>query len=191
MLSGSDANRSRIPYICDLGFEVAIAVKDLNSLVCRVRHIDIALRIHGDSVNRVELARAVSSRSPGLNELSILIKLGGSRIAKTVGNIDVPGGIPRDVGGALENIALCAGSRNRALRRWVFAATSGRGSCAGASLRASRTVQRHSRNPLRLSLPSEQHLHLSIGIELDHHARHLVHDPYVVLRINAYLLRND
>jgi hypothetical protein len=33
-------------------------------------------------------------------------------------------------------------------------------------------------------------LNAAIGIELDHHAGHLIHDPDIVLRIDADLLRN-
>ena len=51
--------------------------------------------------------------------------------------------------------------------------------------------ERRSRDPLGLRLATQQQLNLPIRVELDHHARHLIDNPDVVLRIDAHLLSNE
>src|ERR1019366_926707 len=46
------------------------------------------------------------------------------------------------------------------------------------------------RNPLRLGLTAQQQLYAPGRIEFNHHARHLIHHPDVVLRIDPHLLRH-
>jgi len=60
----------------------------LNSLISTVSHINIALRINRYAVNRVELTLGVSSRTPGFDELAVLVKLGHPGIAIAIGDID-------------------------------------------------------------------------------------------------------
>src|SRR5579864_4120374 len=53
--SWRDANRRGSTHIGDLRLERAIPIEDLNSLIPTIGNVHVALRIDGDSVNRVEL----------------------------------------------------------------------------------------------------------------------------------------
>src|SRR3954469_5014280 len=108
MRSGRDANRRRTPHVDDLTLEGSLAIEDLYSLVPGVGRVDVALRIEGDPAQRVELAVRRSPCAPRLDEFAVLVKPGDAGIPVAIGYIDVPGGIPGDVGRPLKNVALSA-----------------------------------------------------------------------------------
>src|SRR5580704_4069937 len=106
MRAGGNTNRGGISDIGDLSPYISVAIEDLNSFVPAIGDIHIAFRIDCDSVRRVELPRIGSSRSPGFDELAMLIELRDSGVAETVGDIDVPRRVPRHVGRPLKHVAL-------------------------------------------------------------------------------------
>src|ERR1700733_1858220 len=160
-------------------------------------------------MRRIELARIRSFRSPGFDELAVLVELRDSGVAVAVGDINVPRCIPRDVSGALENVALRARARRPATpstswwslcaRRRASSSRSAAApsaSCSGASARTTsatgtRAIQWRGRYAFGFRFSTQQHLNLSVGVEFYYHAGHLIHHPDVVLRIHAHLLRHQ
>src|ERR1041385_6179316 len=123
MRTGRNADRGRRPNACDLRLEGSLAVEDLNPLVPGVGDVDVALGIDHNAVHRRELALCRSSRSPGLDELAVLVKLGDPGVAVSIGYVNVPGSDPRHVGGPLENVALITGAgKSAAPAAWTSAA---------------------------------------------------------------------
>ena len=56
------------------------------------------VRIDGDAVRGVELARPSSGLAPRHQPVALLIYFGNSRIDVAVANVGVPGGVPGNVG---------------------------------------------------------------------------------------------
>ena len=82
--------------------------------VALVGDVDVALRIDGDAVHDVELAGRRAARAPRLDVLAGRLVLRDPRVAVAVGDVDVAGGVPRDVGRPLEALARGARARQRA-----------------------------------------------------------------------------
>src|SRR5262249_49935402 len=87
-----DEDAARAAELRPLGDELAILIKNLNAVVRAIPEEEPALRIHGDRVRAVDLARSRSLRAPGLDELPVPGELHDTRIgvpAMAVGNEDV------------------------------------------------------------------------------------------------------
>ena len=163
-------------------------------------------------VDDVELAGRRSASEPhDLMNLPFLSNFAIRDVAEAVGHVDVAGRVPRDVGRPVEDVLLrrprpedrrVRGHRRRRLGRRAAARRRRRRGAARPPpapprrrLQPARRRRRgdaaQRRNAFRLRLAAEQHLHRPFGIELDDHARHLIDDPDVVLRIDAHLLREQ
>src|SRR5713101_2330972 len=215
---GRDADRRRSADVHELRLEVAVAVEHLNPSVAAVGDVDGALRIDRNPAWRVELTGRRPSGTPRLDELAVLVELGHARIAEAIRDINVAGGIPRDVGGPSKYVALGARAgrsttapprrRTLSLGRTASAATGSRARrsaaalcCAGATTlaccgtsgggRPRRCGDIQHRHALGLRFSPQQQLHLPTPVELDDHARHLIDHPDVVLRIDSYLLSEE
>src|SRR4051794_2746568 len=70
--------RIRIERNIDLDFalEGAVAIEHLDAPVVAIPDIDIALRIGGDGMHQVELARPLALLAPRLDPVAILVELG-------------------------------------------------------------------------------------------------------------------
>src|SRR4029077_12384857 len=109
--TGGQADRLRVSEIADLRLEGAVIVEDLDAVVVAVGDVNIALCIHGDTADIVELALARALLAPALDELAVLVEFGDARIALAIGNENVALGIPGDIGRTVEDILRpsCAG----------------------------------------------------------------------------------
>src|SRR5207247_1429549 len=103
------------------------------------------------------------------------------------------GGVPRHVGRTIEVVTFDARPNRR--RRC------GAASCAALTRRCRRAAafsvtapagsRRAAWNVDGLGLAPHRHLHASLRIELDDHARSLIDHPDVVLRIDPHVMRED
>src|SRR5271154_1860384 len=190
MRSRRDADRRGSPDIQELRLEGSVPVEHLYSSVPGVGDEHITLRIDRDAVRDVELARPAPSGAPGLDELAVLVELGDPGVAEAIRHVNVTSRVPGDVGGPLKQIALrprTVGISASATSRWTFGSRAAPSSATGFRRRC-RRCDRQSRYALRLVLPAQQHLNPPVLVELDYHARHLIHNPDVVLRIDPDLL---
>src|SRR5262245_14315300 len=117
-----DADRRWRTDVDILRLEIPVAVEDLNPIVASVADVDEALRIDRHRVRDIELAWRGAARSPGLDVLAVLVELGDARVAIAVGDVDVAGRIPGDIGRPIEVVAGHAGPLR--LGRPTLAATS-------------------------------------------------------------------
>src|SRR5262249_46186549 len=112
--AGRDADGHRRADVRDLRLHVAVAVEYLDPLVAGVGDVDVALGVEDDAADGAELAGLAAARSPGLDEVAVLVELRHARVAdpgvRAVGDVDVAGLVPRDVGGAVEAVAGNAGT---------------------------------------------------------------------------------
>src|SRR5258706_6591323 len=82
--------------------EVAVAVEHLDAPVEAIGDVDVSLRIGGDVVGRIELARFVTAIAPRLQPVAVPVGLRDARIDVTVADVDVARGIERHVGDLAE-----------------------------------------------------------------------------------------
>src|SRR5215467_915038 len=148
-----DTHRLCVAEVRKCCLEDAVVIKYLNAFVAAIAGVDVALRVHCNAQNISELAGSCASFAPGLHEFAVLIELGDTRVACSIGDEDIARGVPGHVGGSVEEI----GGLSRAV-----------------SARSAR------RNELGFRLASEQHRDASLGIELHDHVTHLVHGPDIV-----------
>ena len=165
----------------DLRLEHAGVVEDLDALVPLVGDVDVAGRVDGDRVRRVELPRLRSARAPRREESAVLVELRDARVgAVAVGDEDVALGVPGHVARPVELIAGAAGSGWRISAPASTATTSGR----------RRRGRRHPHGD-RFRLPAHHHQDAAVGPELDDLVRSFVDDPDVVLRVDADRVREE
>src|SRR5262249_19120455 len=100
----ADTHRLRVAEVRKRGLEDAVVVKHLDALVAAIAGVDVALRVHRNTENIGELASSGASFAPGLHEFAILIELGDARVTGAIGDENVARGIPRHVGGPVEEI---------------------------------------------------------------------------------------
>src|SRR5262249_55814018 len=81
----------------DLPQKFSVPIKYLDATIPPVRHINISLRIHSDTVRSIELPRPTPRLTPRLNPISILIHLRNSRIHVTVADVSIPSRVPRHI----------------------------------------------------------------------------------------------
>src|SRR2546430_181440 len=120
-----DADRLRRADAGNLRLERALAVEDLDALVPRVGHVDVARRVGRDAANPVGLSRRRPRLPPRLHEVAVLCGLRHAVVAAdAVGDVDVAGAIPGDVCRMIEGVAVDAGARRAAsAAAAAFAAT--------------------------------------------------------------------
>ena len=85
------------------------AIEDLDAVVFAVAHVDRALRIDRDRVRRVELARLGPLLAPVEQVLAVLRELHHARVPVAVGNVEIAVLRERDVGRAVEGLAVGRG----------------------------------------------------------------------------------
>src|SRR5271167_3135382 len=98
MRPGRNADRPGSTHIQVRFLELAAVIENLNSPVAPVANVDIALRVGREGVRRIELSGLGASRSPGLDEHTVLVELRDARVAIAIRNENVACGIPRHVG---------------------------------------------------------------------------------------------
>src|SRR6185503_97948 len=112
MRSATHTDGLRHSDICNLRFEPALSIKDLNSLVPLIGHVNVASSVSGDRMRNVELTGAGASRAPRQQEPAVSIELRDPRVRPvTIGNEDVPFAIECDVAWTDELIACTARAR--------------------------------------------------------------------------------
>ncbi len=133
------------PIPVNLRLEIPVAVEDLNPLVSRIGHVNVPLRIERDPAHRIELALHRAARSPGLDELAVLVELRHARIAEAIGYVDVARRVPRHVRRARKDVALLprASRSAAASRRWR------RGGRAGTVSASDFPAQQQLHSPVR------------------------------------------
>ena len=144
--------------------EFAVAIEDLNPAIAAIRHVDVALRIGGDIVRRVELAGLVAAVAPGFDPVAVLVGLGDARIDVAVADENIALRIEGDIG-RLPEAAVLGGLR----RDWMFQRS---GFFVGGFL-----------------LAAEHHGHAARWIELDDHVRAFVDHPDIVVLVDAHRMR--
>src|ERR1700736_4682020 len=115
-----------------------------------------------------ELARRRSLTAPSLYEDPVLIEFRHPRGHRSIGYEDIPGGVPSHVRGAGEIVP-------------------GKTSAPAPSL----GIRRAHRIVDRLRFSAQGHHNAALGIKLDDHVGPFVHDPDVVLRVDAHGMRLD
>src|SRR5260370_23873949 len=80
------AHRLWIGDVRKHGLEDAVVVKHLDPMVAAITRVHVALPVHRNAENIRELAGSCASLAPGLYELSVLVELGDSRVAGTIGD---------------------------------------------------------------------------------------------------------
>src|SRR5262249_18741035 len=108
--SRRDADGARRTDVQEAPFEVAIAVKHLNTPVAGVGDVDETLRIDGDAARLAELTGSRAGLPPGADKLSVLVEFRDARVAQTVGNVDIAGCVPGHISRSVEDILLAAGT---------------------------------------------------------------------------------
>src|SRR5262249_10233 len=154
--SWGNTNRPRSANLVIDRLEFQIVVEDLDPPVAAISHVNVALRVRCNCVRQVELA---ALRTFGANRRDVpplLVVLHDPRITVPVGDENVAGGVPCDVGRPVECIRL----------RWWL----------GSSRRL------YSLD--RFGPSAEEHDYSPLGIELDHHVRPLIDGPNIVLRVD-------
>ena len=145
----------------ELTLERPLAVEHLDAPVAAVGDVDVALRVGGDRVRRVELAGLRALAAPRFQPFAVPVHLGDARIDVSVADIGVAGRVEGDVGHLSEAPVFMRQRRIGTLERRRF--------------------------PVRcFLLAPEHHRDTAPGVELDHHVRSLVRDPDVVVRVHAY-----
>src|SRR4029079_7319166 len=187
------ANRLRCADGGDLRLERPFAVEHLDALVAGVGDVEIARRIRGDAADVIELPLAGSGLSPRLHEVALLRELTDPMVGpEAVGDVDVAGAIPRDVGRPIEAVAVDSGARRAASAAASAALTAAAAAGPRCPFRRHAAAGRHAgpgphADVLRLA--AEHELEPPVAVELHHLVRSGVDDPDVVLRIDAHLLR--
>src|SRR5881409_1273474 len=115
----TDANGPRCADIIVNFDEIQIAVEYLNTPVPAVRDVNISFGVGSDRVWRVHLSRLRATRADFFDETAVLVVLRNARIAVSIRNVDVPCGVPGNIGRPVEPVRLRG-------RRWG----SGRRRCA-------------------------------------------------------------
>src|SRR5581483_3854937 len=115
----------------------------------------------------VELSRRRTASAPSLNENSILVELGDTGRHRAIRYVDISGGIPGDIGGAVE---VVPGKTSPT---------------AGFGIRRTHGIVD------RLWFAPHRHDNAAFLIELDDHIRTFVHDPDVILRVDAHSMCLD
>src|SRR5262249_25506127 len=91
-----DVGSARPAELLPLSDEISLLIEDLDAVVAAVADEDPSLRIDGDCVRRVELARGRAFLAPRLDELSILRELHDARVgvpAMSIRHENIP--VPR------------------------------------------------------------------------------------------------
>src|SRR5262249_19194110 len=141
--------------------ELQIVVEDLDSAVTSVPNINVALRVGRDGVRKIELAPLRSLGANRRDVSPVLVVLDDPRIAISVGDENIPGGVPRDIGRPVECIRLRRRLRGARRRRRFYPFN-------------------------RFGPPAQKHDDSPLGIELDNHVRPLIDGPNIVLWIDPY-----
>ena len=139
--------------------ERAVGVEDLDALVAFVGHVDVPCASIGDAVDDVELAGLGPARAPRLDVLAVRLVLRDARVAVAVGDVDVAGRVPGDIGGPLEALALGARARQPA----AAAAATAAAAAAGAPRPAG--APRRRRPPAAAARPSDDRNAVGSGVE--------------------------
>src|SRR5262245_42023225 len=107
-----DADGARRADVEELRLEIAIGVEHLDAPVARVGNVDEALRVDRDAAWLAELTVRGPGLAPRSDELPVLVELRHAVVvAEPVGDVDIAGGIPRDIGRTVEHVLLTACSR--------------------------------------------------------------------------------
>src|SRR5437867_744199 len=163
--AGTDANGPRCADVIVNFDEVQIAVEYLNTPVPAVRDVNISFGVGRDRARRVHLSRLRSTRTDFFDDTAVLVVLRNARIAVSVRNVDVPCGIPGNIGRPVEPIRLRGRRWGSGRRRWA-----------------------HTFNSLFSS--AHRHHNASFRTELDDHIGSFIYGPDVVLRIDADPVRH-
>src|SRR5687767_11329370 len=166
MWTGRNAYRPRVPHVRVHRLQRQIVVEHHDAAIATIADVHVALRVDGNRVWRVELILPVAALAAGelTDEPAVLVELDDARVHIAVRDEDVALRIPRDVGRTAEAVPPI--QRRRILR-----------------------VLRRGRAGNRLGPAAEHHHDTALRIELDHHVRAFVDDPYVVVAIDANLVR--
>ena len=106
MRARRDADRPRVADVVVDRLDVQVVVEDLDARVAAIADVDVSLRIHRHRVRQVELPGLVAARARLLDEPAVLVELHDARVAVAVGDEDVAGRVPADVGRPAEHIVL-------------------------------------------------------------------------------------
>ncbi len=102
-----DADRPRVADVRVHGLQRHVVVQNHDAAVAAVADVDVALRVDGDRVRRVELIRPVAlARRQLRDEPAVLVVLHDARVDVAVGDEDVALRVPGDVGRASEAVLL-------------------------------------------------------------------------------------
>src|ERR1700694_4672638 len=104
MRAGSDANGPGGAHLVIDRAQHQVAVEDLDSPVASVGDVDVAFGVGCDGMRCIELVGLISAGSNRFDKSPVLVVLDHSRIAVAVGDVDVSGRVPSDIGGPVENI---------------------------------------------------------------------------------------
>src|SRR5467141_1574267 len=84
------------------GLEGSVVIEHLDSLVGSIADVHVALMIHLNRVNVFKLSRPVASRSKGLHKISVFVEFHHSLIVVSVGDENISGRVPGNVGFTIE-----------------------------------------------------------------------------------------
>src|SRR5689334_9713753 len=110
----ADTHRLCVAEVRKRGLEDAVVVKYLDAFVPAIAGVDVSLRVHRNTQNIGELAGSCTSFTPGLHKFAVLIELSDARVAGAIRDEYVPCGVPRHIGGPVEEI----GGLSRAVSSW-------------------------------------------------------------------------
>src|SRR5207247_7100364 len=132
-----------------------------DSPVASVSDVNVALCVGRDCVREIELA-SLRSFGPHRRDVSpVLVIFDNPRIAISIGDENVPGGVPRYIGRPVECIRLRRGLGSAGGRRWFYPFN-------------------------RFGPPTQKHYASPSGIELDKHVRPLIDGTAIVLWIDLH-----
>src|SRR6266481_5951654 len=119
---GSNADGPRSADVGPLFEKIPVIIEDLYPVIFPVARVLIALRVRSNGVYGVKFSRFSPSLAPGLYPVTVFVILHDARIAVSVRKKTVTGGIPGDVGRAVEkplreNGKIGIGRRRRSTRR--------------------------------------------------------------------------
>src|SRR5882724_4931114 len=124
--------------------ELQIVVEDLDSPVASVANVDVALCVGCDCMGEIELA-PLRSFGPHRGDVPpVLVVFDDPRIAISIGDENVPGWVPRNIGRPVECIRLRRGLGSARRRRCYYPFN-------------------------RFGPPAKKHYDSPLGIELDNH----------------------